>query len=124
MANIPFNIVYSGDKSRSIVGLWDHVTDITDVLEWADLGNYSDRSVQISGNFNGAHMAVEGSNDLDRINPTNVYELSDMSGVALLWTAPDLIQVGQCTHLIRPKVKVDGGASMDLSIRINCVLGR
>jgi hypothetical protein len=71
----------------------------------------SDRSVQVTGNFAGATIVFEGSND-----GTNYFTLSSPSGTALSFTAASLMQVSTPVAFVRPHVTTGSGASLTVTM--------
>jgi hypothetical protein len=63
------------------------------------LAVYSDRSVQVTGNFGGASVTIGGSNDGE-----TYHALSDLSGEPLTLTAGALKQVVELPVFIKPRV--------------------
>ena len=83
------------------------------ILEnWMD---YSDRSIQVLGTFNGATVTIQGSND----DGTTWATLNDAFGTALTFTTAGVKQVTEVTSRLRPLVS-SAGASTDLDVIAIC----
>jgi hypothetical protein len=89
----------------------------SDTATAVQLGAWSDRSVQVAGDFSGAaSLAIHGSND-----GTNYILLQDTLGDDLTFTAAGLLSIGQATRYIKP-VLSSGNGSTDLDIVIHGVV--
>ena len=77
-----------------------------------ELGNYSDRTVQVTGTFGaGGSVSIQGSND----GGTTWATLTDPQGVALTFTAAGLRQILELPFQIRPNVTAgDGTTSLNV----------
>ena len=75
---------------------------------------YTDRSVQVFGVFDGATLRIEGSND-----GANWATLTDPQGNDLLITSSKIEMVTEASAYLRPFV-VGGGASTDLTVCMLC----
>lgn len=67
---------------------------------------WADRSVQIQGDFDGATVLFEGSND-----GTNYFPLTDPQGNAISKTSESLEAVTEMTLWVRPRVSGSGGTT-------------
>ncbi len=72
---------------------------------------YTDRSVQVTGNFGGSTVVIEGSND-----GTNWSTLTDPQGNDLVLSASKIEMVTEATLFIRPRVV--GGAATNLTVSL------
>jgi len=111
-----------GTKVISWAGL-----DGDDKGEWAEVGDYSDRTVQGVGTFDSASLAWEGSNDPRCItDPTNAsaFPLVNASGGAAiaLTAATQGNQVLQNPRFVRPS-NSGGGGSTSLTAYMFCKKG-
>ena len=79
---------------------------------WLD---YSDRSIQVLGNFNGATVTIEGSNDEGVTWAT----VNDAFGTALTFTIAGIKQLTEVCGHMRPLVS-SAGASTDLDVIAIC----
>lgn len=77
----------------------------------SDLSEYSDRSVQVSGVFGGASLAIRGSND-----GTNYAGLSDPQGVALVFSSGGLKAILEASMYVRPEIAGGVGSSIDVTM--------
>ena len=80
----------------------------------------SDRSVQVSGTFDGGTATIEGTNEECReptATPTYA-TLSNPQGTALTITTAVIKQVSEVTAGIRPSVA--GGAATSLTVTMIC----
>ena len=103
------NTTHASGNDRSFVARWSHMAQ-NDV--GAAIGNaqYTDRSFQVAGNFGGASVSVEGTND-----DTNWAPLTDLQGNALTFIAPKIEFVTEATLRIRPKV-TGGDGTTDITV--------
>lgn len=110
MATIQFvstNNTHKADRMNKTT--WSFTAGDTGVaLNTAGLG---DRSIQLSGVWNGATVVVEGSND-------NVtwFTLNDPLSNALTFTADALKQISELTDYIRPRVSVGTVTSLAITL--------
>lgn len=74
------------------------------------LAVYSDRSIQIAGNFGGASITIGGSND-----GVEYHALTDAQGNPLTLTATGLKQIIELPVFIKPRV-FGGNGSTDLKV--------
>lgn len=79
---------------------------------WMD---YSDRSIQVTGTFNGATVTMQGSND----DGVTWNTLNDAFGAALTFTTGAIKQLTEVTAYMRPLVS-SAGASTDLNVIAVC----
>lgn len=77
-----------------------------------ELPFYSDRSVQVEGDFDTATITIEGSND-----GTNYHPLTDPQGNALAFTSAGIEAISELTRYIRPSSGA-GTGSVDVTISI------
>lgn len=98
-------------------------TSVAFVANWAALGanddgapvmgaQYTDKNVQVTGDFGGASLVFEGSN-----NGTDYAALTDPQGNNLSFSAPKIEMVSEATLYIRPRVN-GGDGSTDLSVSV------
>jgi uncharacterized membrane protein len=98
------------------------VATVTWNLGGADTGievaltDFSDRSIQVSGNMGGATVTIQGSND-----GVNWETLRDPLGNGLGFTASGLKQVLEMTMFIRPQSA--GGAGSAINVVMACRAG-
>lgn len=94
----------------------------TYVVNWLALGpgddgasveyaQYSDKSIQVVGAFDGASLVFEGSN-----NGTDWAVLTDPQGNALNITSAKIELVAEATRYVRPRVV--GGAAPSLNVHL------
>lgn len=96
---------------KSVLYTWAPLA-LGDDGEPAGLSQYADKSVQVSGVFGGATLAIEGSND-----GSNWAPLSDPQGNNLNFTAAKIEMVSEATQFIRPRVVGgDGTTALNVSI--------
>lgn len=76
------------------------------------MGEFGDRSIQVTGTFGGATLQWEGSND-----GTNYVALSDPQGTDIAMTTAGISAVAEVTRMARPKV-VGGGGTTDLDVSV------
>lgn len=75
-------------------------------------GQFSDKSVQVSGAFDGATVTIEGTN-----NGTTWEILTDAQGNPLSFTSNGLAIVAEATWKIRPVVS-GGGVSTAINVHV------
>jgi hypothetical protein len=72
-----------------------------------ELGNFADRSVQITGVFGvGGNLRIEGS-----INGTDYAPLTDPQGNALDFTTPKIEAISELVRYVRPRVTAGDGTT-------------
>lgn len=110
MAVIPYAITIDADvpTKRNYIVSWSNLAG-TDSGTPVNIGEYYDRSVQISGTFGGATVTIEGSND-----GVNYLPLTDPQGNAISKTTASIEQIMELTRFIRPVVT--GGTGSNLTI--------
>lgn len=97
------------------------------IIEWNAMGNddtgsalempgSSDRSVQVVGNFGGATVTLEGSND-----GTNYATLTDPQGNAISMTSTGLEMISELTRYVRPKTAGGTGTDVDVFLLVKKV---
>lgn len=72
-----------------------------------EIPGYADKSVQLSGTFNGSTIVIEGTNQ-DGADPTilTYATLTDTQGNAVSFTAAGIKQITEICRWIRPRVTV------------------
>lgn len=76
------------------------------------IGDYADRSVQITGTFGAGTLKMQGANDL-----TNYVSLTDPQGNAIEKTAATLEQIMEVTLGVKPVVTGgDGTTDIDITL--------
>jgi len=117
MATISPTYTYLAATNRhstgGIVVQWTPVTS-ADTCAAADIVDYADRSVQVSGTFDSATVKLQGSND-----GTNFVDLTDPQGNAISKTAAALEAVMELTAYTKPTFS-GGGASQSLTVTMLC----
>lgn len=76
------------------------------------LAQYADRSVQVAGTFDGATLALQGSND-----GVNWAVLTDPQGNDLNITSSKIEMIAEVTLYVRP-ISTGGGASSSLTVTL------
>lgn len=104
-------------EENAIKSTWAHLVSASldgDPLpsNWMD---YSDRSIQVLGTFNGATVTIQGSND----QGTTWATLNDAFGTALTFTTAGIKQLTEVCAFMRPLVSAAGG-STDLTVVAIC----
>jgi len=74
------------------------------------LAEFTDRSVQFTGTFGGASVALQGSNDLT--SPTNWFPLTDYQGNDISKSAAALEGIAEPTVWVRPLVTGGSGTTI------------
>jgi hypothetical protein len=110
MATINASITRVGNNG--LVLQWTPVTE-NDTMATAaiDIGDYADRSIQVSGTIGGTTITVQGSNDASAFSA-----LRNVLGSAISITAADLVSVLEACRYIKP-VRA-GGASASITVTI------
>jgi hypothetical protein len=83
-----------------------------DVGAPVEMGDFGDRSIQVSGTFDTSTIVLEGSN-----NGSNYLTLTDPQGNALSKTSEAIEQVQEVPRYTRPSVTA-GGASTSLTMTL------
>lgn len=112
MATVPLTRTPT-QSSVAFVATWTPLAT-GDVGAALPFSQYTDKSVQVFGTFDGATLRVEGSNDGE-----NWATLTDPQGNDLLITSAKIEMVTEATAHIRPFV-VGGGASTSLTVCMLC----
>jgi hypothetical protein len=99
----------SGDGSARLV-TYDNLDELDTTPGPIALPEWADRSVQVTGTFNGGTLVVEGSND-----GTNWYTLNDPQGNALSFTTAKIEQILEAVAFMRPRVSAGAGVDLDVT---------
>lgn len=97
------------DESRAgntDITVWGPLTSANLTGAPKQLFGSADRSVQISGTFNGATVAIHGSND-----GVNYVALRDNYGDAIAVTSAGIISVGDLSLYVKPVISGAGGST-------------
>lgn len=116
MPTIAYTRPVTGNTALNVVQ-WPALAQGDDGAPLAD-GQYSDRSVQVAGTFDGASVRIEGSNDGE-----NWATLTDPQGNDLLVTTAKIEAITEVSLRLRPVI-VGGGASTALTVTVLCVESR
>lgn len=117
MAVIPavLTSVGRGDGATILV-TWASVTE-TDTFGAVALPEYSDKSVHVSGTFDSASIAIQGSND-----GTNYCSLFDPSSTVIAITAATALKaILENTVYVKPLAS-GGGATQSVTVSMLCRL--
>jgi hypothetical protein len=90
---------------------WAGIAAGDDCEAYAGFSDYSDRSVQVEGDFGGANIDITGSNDGE-----NFRVLSDPFGSPLSITTGSVKQVLEYVWQMRPEIT--GGAGTSLTVTV------
>ncbi len=108
------DVAKTSGQDPDLVYLWE--TIVQGSLDGAaiELPGYSDRSVQVTGNFSGpATLTMQGSND----GGTTWATLLDPFGAAVQFTAAGLKQIMELTKEVRPLASgEDGSTDLDVTL--------
>lgn len=114
MAVIAVNVVPNGGMSdaavRYLVASWSPLA-AGDTGAPVSLSDYADRSVQVTGTFNGSTVTIQGTN-----NGIDWNTLNDALGNPLTFTTAGLKSVLENVAQIRPSVA--GGTAIALSVNL------
>jgi hypothetical protein len=92
----------------------DAFTANADVGAAASFPRYPDKSVQLTGGFDGNTVVIEGSND----GGTTYATLHDEAGVALSFTAVGIHAISENVELIRPRMSAGAGVTATVKVYI------
>lgn len=95
-------------NNNAVIYTWDAIP-ANEVGKAVECGARSDRSFQVDGNFDGATVVIEGSND-----GTTYFTLTDPFGALLSFSAAGLRQVTEASTFIRPRTI--GGAAPSIKV--------
>lgn len=107
----------------TVQGIWTQNMNRTSTVSWslftendtgsgADMSNFPDRTVQVSGTFGGGTVRLEGS-----VDGTNFGVLHDPQGNALDLTSAGLKLIAENPQLIRPRATAGSGMSVTIAIQ-------
>ena len=96
--------------SKAVSVFWEAVA-AGDTFEAHDDATIGDRSVQVSGTFDGATITLQGSND-----GVTYVDLLDHLGNAISITADAIVQIGELTRFLKPVIT--GGTTVDLDVTV------
>jgi hypothetical protein len=96
---------------KSFVAQWPGAV-LGDTFTALDFSQYTDKSVQVTGAFDGAACVLEGSN-----NGTDYFPLHDYQGATLSFGAGGLKPVAEACRFVRPLL-VGGGAITSLTVSL------
>jgi len=102
--------VGGGDGSVCKV-TWTPVTE-ADTCGPVDLTAFADKSIQVTGTFGGASVALQGSNDAG----TNFLPLNDATGTVIAITTAKIKEVLEMTEQVKPVAT--GGTGQSLTVVI------
>ena len=105
--------VVTNTSSGAVRAEWPSV-QAGDTCQPVDYDTHADRTVQITGTFGGASVAVQGS--LEEV-PVNWSVLTDPQGNDLNLTASKIEMVVENTAFVRPAI-TGGDGSTDLNITL------
>jgi hypothetical protein len=115
------NVGVLGDESVLQIQ-WTPVTNV-DTCQYVSYPGYSDKSIQVSGNFGGsASVALNGSNETANTNPA---PLNDPSSTVIALTAAGIKAVLENTLCFQPAATGGGGTqslTITMLVRINNTL--
>lgn len=97
-----------------VVWTWAHLTQLNPqgVALGANFVDFVDRSVQIEGNFDGASIVLEGSND-----GANYHTLTDPQGSPISKLSAAIVQTTEMAVSVRPRV-VGATGNTDLTVTL------
>jgi hypothetical protein len=106
-------------RKECIVVVWEALAngDTGDPIRYAE---YADRSVQITGDFGGGTLTMQGSNDVT--SPSNWFTLTDTLENNISKTGAAAEQILQASVWIRPSLS--GGAAGDVDVKLLLRRGR
>lgn len=118
MATInPTQVDVSSKGNRSaILVTWASVTE-ADTCTAISMPEFADKSIQVTGTFGGASVALQGSND-----SSNFAALRDPSSTTIAITTAGIRAVLENTVQIKPVPT--GGTSQSLTISVLCRLAQ
>ena len=86
---------------------WIGLTSADNEGRYVELVDFPDRSVQVEGDFDGATVSIQGSN-----NGVDYHTLKDSSGNNVEFTASGLKQIVTISSFIRPITSGGGAAQL------------
>jgi len=109
MATVDHTRGIKTNNTRAFIAVWENLQTGDDGLP-LPFSQYTDRSVQVSGDFGGGSLVIEGSNN----NGASWDALSDAQGNPLNITGAKIEQILEIAALVRPRLV--GGAAGDVSV--------
>ena len=100
--NIMENITTWGERERVHICSWNSMGGSDEGAPLA-MPASNDRSVQVVGSFDGATVALQGSND-----GVNFSVLTDPQGISLNFNSPKIEVITELTRFIKPVVSGGG----------------
>ena len=95
---IPSVTESASNRFSAYVSTWKDLT-LEDIGQPADVAGIAERSVQVEGEFNGATVVIEGSND-----GLYYHVLNSHHGIGLTFGMPGLESVEEAVRFIRPRI--------------------
>ena len=81
------------------------------------MGSYSDKTIQVEGNFSGgASVSLEGTNNVNKASPV-YFTLHKTDLSHLTFSSPDGFAIIDNPHMIRPNVS-GGDGSTDITVSL------
>lgn len=102
--------INSESNGNTITALWETMGD-ADTGTVIAFNEFLDRSVQVTGTFNGVTVTIQGSND-----GVNFATLKDYEGNGLTFTAAGLRPIAEGVRYLRPITS--GGSSTDVDVTL------
>lgn len=88
--------------------------------QWRLLEHYREKCLHVFGEFSGAILTFEGSNEDANVGePTSPIQLKDQTGNIIAFTSPGISHVLENPRYVRPKI-TGGDGSTDLSLLMVC----
>jgi hypothetical protein len=91
------NVSYESGGISAQTITWTGITAQSDTVGAYDRIDLGDRSIQVTGNFNGGTVQLQGSND-----GVSFFPLTTPAGVTIQFTAPGLLQVTEACLFVQP----------------------
>jgi hypothetical protein len=101
----------------AVVATWTGFAASADVGVAIQRPDLVDRSVAVTGTFNGGTLVVEGSND-----GTNFFTLTNPAGSSLSFTAAGLMQVTEAVAYVRPRATAGSGMTLAVNMTMRRTL--
>jgi hypothetical protein len=99
------------NRFSAYVSTWKNMS-VDDVGEPADVAGIAERSVQVEGEFDGASVVIEGSND-----GINYHALNSRLGIGLSIGLAGLEAIDEAVRFIRPRIS-DGAAGTMITVSL------
>jgi len=105
----------SYQRGSVVAVTWDQIDATNTTGDNFEGPQYADKTVQITGTWDGATVLIQGSNDA-----TTYFTLTDPQGNAVSFTADGMETIMESPLYIRPFRSVAGGGTVDVNVVMTC----